>query len=122
MKGSTIAAMVMAAAAASAATIFALKKAHDKKLENACNCDDLPEGGCCCTEDDTENAYCCTESDAETDCCDADETTMKSTEDNCCSGGVCSFDADDDDAVDQPSKIQMPENLNKDETDSAENA
>ena len=50
MKGTIIAAMVAAAAAASAATIYALKKAHDKRLEAACNCDDLPEGGC--TNDD----------------------------------------------------------------------
>ena len=65
MKGTIIAAMVAAAAAASA-TIYALKKAHDKRLEAACNCDDLPEGGCtnedecsCCdepeNEEDTEN-------------------------------------------------------------------
>lgn len=41
MKGSTITAMVLAAAAVSAATIVALKKAHDKKrmefdLEDEC--------------------------------------------------------------------------------------
>ena len=52
MKGTIIAAMIAAAAAASAATVFALKKAHDKRLDKACNCDDLPEGGCCCTDED----------------------------------------------------------------------
>ena len=57
MKGTIIAAMVAAAAAASAATIYALKKAHDKRLEAACNCDDLPEGGC--TNDD--ECSCCDE-------------------------------------------------------------
>lgn len=122
MKGSTIAAMVLAAAAASAATIFALKKAHDKKLENACNCDDLPEGGCCCMDDETDEACCCTADDAETCCCEADETAEEKAEDCCCADGVCSFGEDDDVAVDQPAQIHMPENLDEDDADSTEKA
>ncbi|MGN1403831.1 MAG: hypothetical protein ACI4XB_05875 [Ruminococcus sp.] len=121
MKGSTIAAMVMAAAAASAATIFALKKAHDKKLESACNCDDLPEGGCrsteegaeenCFCEDSAEEACCCTEDDAESCCCEADDTAEEKKQESCCADGVCSFGGDDDAAVDQPAQIHMPEDL-----------
>lgn len=112
MKGSTIAAMIMAAAAASAATVFALKKAHDKKLENACNCDDLPEGGCCF--DETDDDVC--------DCTDTDETTdeaPEASESTCCANGVCSLDTDDDTA-DQPVQIQMPENLDDDTDSNAE--
>ena len=84
MKGTIIAAMVAAAAAASAATIYALKKAHDKRLEAACNCDDLPEGGC--TNED------------ECSCCDEPENE----------DGVCSIDSEDDEA-DQPTTVHMPE-------------
>ena len=98
MKGTIIAAMVAAAAAASAATIYALKKAHDKRLEAACNCDDLPEGGCtnddecsCCDEPENED----TESTAEAAGC-------------CCADGVCSIDSEDDEA-DQPTTVHMPE-------------
>ena len=80
MKGTIIAAMVAAAAAASAATIYALKKAHDKRLEAACNCDDLPEGGCT----NAEAAGCC------------------------CADGVCSIDSENDEA-DQPTTVHMPE-------------
>lgn len=131
MKGSTIAAMVMAAAAASAATIFALKKAHDKKLENACNCDDLPQGGCRSTKDNAEESCfcedsaeetCCTKDDAEVCCCEADDTAEEKSEDRCCADGVCSFGGDDDTAVDQPAQIHMPENLDEDDADSTEKA
>lgn len=132
MKGSTIAAMVMAAAAASAATIFALKKAHDKKLENACNCDDLPEGGCRCTEESEEetcfcedsagDACCCTEDEADTCCCETDETTEEKAEDGCCADGVCSFGGDDAAAVDQPAQIHMPEDLDEADEDLTEKA
>ena len=99
MKGTIIAAMVAAAAAASAATIYALKKAHDKRLEAACNCDDLPEGGC--TNDD------------ECSCCDEPEN-KEDTENTaeaagcCCADGICSIDSEDDEA-DQPTTVHMPE-------------
>ena len=98
MKGTIIAAMVAAAAAASAATIYALKKAHDKRLEAACNCDDLPEGGC--TNDD------------ECSCCDEPEN-KEDTENTaeaagcCCADGICSIDSEDDTA-DQPAQVHMP--------------
>lgn len=80
MKGTIIAAMVAAAAAASAATIYALKKAHDKRLEAACNCDDLPEGGC--TNDD------------ECSCCDEPENEE---------------DTENTAEADQPTTVHMPE-------------
>lgn len=98
MKGTIIAAMVAAAAAASAATIYALKKAHDKRLEAACNCDDLPEGGC--TNDD--ECSCCDEPENEEDT----ENTAEAA--GCCADGVCSIDSEDDEA-DQPTTVHMPE-------------
>ena len=117
MKGTIIAAMVAAAAAASAATIYALKKAHDKRLEAACNCDDLPEGGC--TNDD------------ECSCCDEPEN-KEDTENTaeaagcCCADGICSIDSEDDEA-DQPTTVHMPEEEPADDAkpeqdDSADNA
>lgn len=99
MKGTIIAAMVAAAAAASAATIYALKKAHDKRLEAACNCDDLPEGGC--TNDD--ECSCCDEPENEEDT----ENTAEAAG-CCCADGVCSIDSEDDEA-DQPTTVHMPE-------------
>ena len=96
MKGTIIAAMV---AAASAATIYALKKAHDKRLEAACNCDDLPEGGC--TNDD--ECSCCDEPENEEDT----ENTAEAAG-CCCADGVCSIDSEDDEA-DQPTTVHMPE-------------
>ena len=99
MKGTIIAAMVAAAAAASAATIYALKKAHDKRLEAACNCDDLPEGGC--TNDD--ECSCCDEPENEEDT----ENTAEAAG-CCCADGVCSIDSEDD-TVDQPTTVHMPE-------------
>ena len=98
MKGTIIAAMVAAAAAASAATIYALKKAHDKRLEAACNCDDLPEGGC--TNDD--GCSCCDEPENEEDT----ENTAEAAG-CCCADGVCSIDSEDDEA-DQPAQVHMP--------------
>ena len=89
MKGTIIAAMVAAAAAASAATIYALKKAHDKRLEAACNCDDLPEGGC--TNDD------------ECSCCDEPENE-EDTENTAEAAGCC-----ENDEADQPTTVHMPE-------------
>jgi hypothetical protein len=99
MKGTIIAAMVAAAAAASAATIYALKKAHDKRLEAACNCDDLPEGGC--TNED--ECSCCDEPENEEDT----ENTAEAAG-CCCADGVCSIDSEDDEA-DQPTTVHMPE-------------
>ena len=112
MKGSTIAAMVLAAAAASAATIFALKKAHDKKLEKACNCDDLPEGGCCFDDADEDDCDCIHLNDNE----EADSSD-DAPEQGCCVNGVCSLDDSADDAADQPMQIQMPENLDEADAD-----
>lgn len=117
MKGTIIAAMVAAAAAASAATIYALKKAHDKRLEAACNCDDLPEGGC--TNED--ECSCCDEPENEEDT----ENTAEAAG-CCCADGVCSIDSEDDEA-DQPTTVHMPEEEPADDAkpeqdDSADNA
>ena len=111
MKGTIIAAMIAAAAAASAATVFALKKAHDKRLDKACNCDDLPEGGCGCTDEDEDDDICLCDTPEET--ADAEETAEdgeETTEDaaaasGCCADGVCTFGSDDD-AADQPAEQQ----------------
>lgn len=110
MKGSIVAAMIVSAVAASAATIYALKKAHDKKMEAVCNCDDLPEGGCALDDAlDDEDEMCCCGTDADKS---SDDTPVMH-----CADGVCSLESDDE--TDQPMEIQMPTHLEEpdDQTD-----
>lgn len=117
MKGSTIAAMVISAVAASAATIFALKRAHDKRLEAACNCDDLPESTRDLEADDYDDEmYDDFEDEYDDAPASSDAPAMH------CADGVCTLAPETDESTDADTPdIPMPESLNED-TDEVETA
>lgn len=120
MKGTTITAMVLAAAAASAATIVALKKAHDRKrleaeLHDDWGYDAEDEFEAADADETDDEANTATEDTKDTE--DANSVAAKT---ECCKDGVCSLDLGDDDAAaDQPVQLHMPDEAITDKKEKA---
>ncbi len=93
MRAVTVTAMILAAAAASAATIVALKKAYDKRRLD----DELEDWDYPVCEDSDEN--------------DDEDKSPQTTDDACCKDGVCSLNLDDadeeTDSIDEPVSLDL---------------